>query len=357
MKYFCPKCQRSSNDGNLWCQEKFCPAENAYQLYEEGEWLGSFEIIKLLAVLPSAAIYNAQRDGKNVMLKIAHEGCQEKLLYESRLLQEHFSGKKNHSMFPVLLPAHPQTTVESHPFGKMVVKDTPRYFIVFENVEGVTLTSLLQRNPQPWYLHTGWLCLSIAEAIAALHQVKRLHLCLNPDIILVRNDRAGIPRPFLLDLGLASEPKELRKLWRNFFTHPAYIAPELLERGEFGPATDVYGLGMLLFEMLAGKPAHEYHLKRSQEINSSIQAGVLRPIGRSDLKNIPEIVAKAVRRNPSERQQSIIALTKELRANLPPVPREKKAFKIPWRSIFIVILSLLALSFLLSMAIFLPGVN
>ena len=67
---------------------------------------------------------------------------------------------------------------------------------------------------------------------------------LNPDIVLVRYDKQGIPRALLLDLGLGDTGQTISQIWNDNYNLPAYTAPEIADKsGKVGPATDVYGLG------------------------------------------------------------------------------------------------------------------
>ncbi len=362
MKFICPRCNRVSIDGNLWCQDKFCPAENALEIFDNGEWFSNFEIIKLVAVLRSSAVYEARRGKTQVFLKIAHTGFQERLKRESRLLAE-INAKTQHSILPTLLPAHEQSSVAQYPYGRVVYKGKDKYYEVFAYCEGDTLKNLLLKNPQPWYQHSGWITISLAEGLLLLHKYGRLHLGLNPEMVLVRMDRQDIPRTMLLDLGAASPANEVNACWDLRFNAPAYTPPELIcgadqlgMNGQIGPCSDVYGLGMVLWEMLAGRPAYEHKLLNDEVVYQAVMTQAAPLTGRSDLKNIPQIAERAIQKRYGDRHADILSFASELQANLPPIPREKLGFKVNWRAVGIVVASALAISLLLAFAVAAAGV-
>lgn len=352
MKRICQHCNVISQDFNLWCQEKYCPAENATEIFDNGEWFGPIEIIQPIVVTRSAIVYHARREEEEILLKVANVGCEEKLRSEARaFLQLARAGQ--HPLLPVLLPAHPQGRVEHHPYGWTVINGRVKYYEVFRYADGTILRNLLLKNPQPWYQHAGWIILSISDVVYYLHRAGRLHLCLNPDVVLVRYDKRGIPRAMLLDLGVGTAGQNLLEIWNPNYNLPAYTAPEVtgeLKAG-IGPATDVYGMGMLLYEMLAGRPAHEYHLKKDDAVARSVLEGAAKPTGRIDLKNIPAIAEKAISGRVEQRFPDVLTFARTLQPNFPPIPAERKPTTVNWRMIFIVIGSLLAISLLLMLAL------
>ncbi len=350
MKRICQRCNVISQDFNLWCQEKYCPAENATEIFDDGEWFGSIEIIEPIVIARSAIVYHARRGEEEILLKVANMGCEEKLRFEANtFLQLAKAGQ--HPLLPVLLPAHPQGSIENHPYGWTVINGRLKYYEVFQYTDGTILRNLLLNNPQPWYQHASWIILSISDVIYYLHKVGKLHLCLNPDVILVRFDKKGFPRPMLLDLGVGNSGQKIFEIWNANYNLPAYTAPEIADsRTGVGPATDVYGLGMLLYEMLAGKPAVEYHLKKDDAVIRSVLDGDIKSSGRIDLKNIPQIAEKAISRQYDQRFQDVLSFAQALQANIPRLPAEPRSFKINWRTIFIVLGSLLAISLLLLLA-------
>jgi serine/threonine protein kinase len=160
----------------------------------------------------------------------------------------------------------------------------------------------------------------------------------------------------LLDLGLAHSGQNIQELWNENYNLPAYTAPEIADqRGEVGTATDVYGIGMLLYEMLAGRSAYEYHLRKDEAVLRSVLEGEFKTTGRIDLKNIPEIAEKSITSQYNLRFPDVLSLVGALQPNFPAIPAERRTFHVNWQIVFIILGSLLAISLLLAMALSLVG--
>ena len=112
------------------------------------------------------------------------------------------------------------------PYGRTAARGRIVTFAVFDYVESQVLREFLDRDPQPWYLTTGWLVAGLADALAFLNDRGLLHLCLSPEVVLVRFDQENVPRPVLTDLGVACPYEDLPRHWRPAFALPAYAAPE-----------------------------------------------------------------------------------------------------------------------------------
>lgn len=125
---------------------------------------------------------------------------------------------------------------------------TGRRYIVEEFVDGKGLDEeiAVRRGETRWAAETA---LSIARALGKSHSRGVLHRDLRPKN--VRIDAEGRPR--LIDFGGARilGLERLTPQTRGAATLP-YLAPDLFEGGEASPSTDVYALGMILFESLAG---------------------------------------------------------------------------------------------------------
>src|SRR4030065_1027979 len=89
MSRFCERCERVTRDGNLWCQDKDCPAEEGFPVLVYGEYLGDLKVTKLVRVWRTAALYEAQRGKNTVLLKVAHpsDDCAERLKREALVLE------------------------------------------------------------------------------------------------------------------------------------------------------------------------------------------------------------------------------------------------------------------------------
>ena len=126
-------------------------------------------------------------------------------------------------------------------------------FFVMEYVEGVPLTEYCkaQKCTIPERLR---LFREVCEAVLYAHQHAVIHRDLKPSNILVKGD--GSVR--LLDFGIAKHLENLGELVDQTITGlrlmtPAYAAPEQIRGEQVGIQSDVYSLGVVLYELLAGR--------------------------------------------------------------------------------------------------------
>jgi eukaryotic-like serine/threonine-protein kinase len=120
-------------------------------------------------------------------------------------------------------------------------------------VEGTTLARLVTRGPVEPREAARYL-LTIAQAIHYAHEHGILHRDLKPSNVLI--DQQG--QPYVTDFGLAKQVESGAGLTpsRSIVGTPSYMAPEQADasRGRPGPASDVYSLGAILYELLTGRP-------------------------------------------------------------------------------------------------------
>lgn len=130
-------------------------------------------------------------------------------------------------------------------------------WIVMEYVDGTSITDFCGRRHSP-VAERLRLLRDVADAVRHAHQHLIVHRDVKPSNVLVTSD--GTAK--LLDFGIAKQlaeagapPEQTRTEFRAF--SPAYAAPEQVRGEGIGLQTDVYGLGALLYELLAGQPAFD----------------------------------------------------------------------------------------------------
>ncbi len=361
MKQVCLLCERISPDNNLYCQETYCPAEMSPNILDYGEWLGDIEIVKPVMTLRSAVLYEATHQKKTVFLKVAHPGEEnkERLKREAEFLRQIQLQKKQHKFLPVLLPPYASTTIKDDAYGKAMLQGHLLYFYMFEHVEGEPLRDVLTKNPQLWINHVGWLMISAATAVNFLHANNFYHLSISPDVILVRfDDEPNVPRILLFDLGVVSDAPSLSQNWHHFFVPPAYTAPELLNTAavRVSLATDVYGLGLTLYELLVGEPAYKFKLHSDQEVYWAVQNNRRNPMNRvEDVKMVAQIAMQATAPEKSQRQQDTAVFINELKAHFGAVPGPKPSRWPSLNTILTIIAAILAIAFVIALAVSLTG--
>ncbi|HEY2148765.1 MAG TPA: serine/threonine-protein kinase, partial [Pirellulales bacterium] len=184
---------------------------------------------------------------------------------------------------------------------------------------------------QPYYRSVARVGLQVSEALGYMHSQGLLHRDIKPSNLLL--DTQGVV--WITDLGLARED-ESAALTRtgDVVGTVRYMAPERF-RGESIPSSDVYSLGMTLYELLAYRsPYNEVDRGRLiYEISSNDPA----PLRTSDPRvprDLETIVLKAIDREPARRYQTAEELAADLRSFLddrPILARRSGVLERGWR--------------------------
>ena len=361
MKQVCLLCDRTSPDGNLYCQETYCPAEMSPLILDYGEWFGDIEIVRLLVVLRSAAIYEVMHQKQRKYMKIAHPGEEnkERLKREAEFLQALARSKEKLASLPTLLPPYASTTIAQDPYGKTMLRGHLLYFYLFEFVPGDTLREVLVKNPQLWINHVGWITIDAAAALNILHRRGIYHCGLSPECLLVHFDeKHNTPHTLLLDLGIACNKETLPHQWYSLWAPPAYTAPELVpaESAVVAPdfRTDVHGLGLLLYEMLVGEPVYTFKLRSDEDVYLAVLKNARVAMNRiEDVKAVAQIASQAVSQRREDRQANAAELAEQLRGVVGETPARKARRKLTLRAVMAAVVVLLSGAFFIAMLILL----
>ncbi|MFI7601493.1 serine/threonine-protein kinase [Actinoplanes sp. NPDC049681] len=148
-------------------------------------------------------------------------------------------------------PSHPGIAVVHDYNGAERPDGSVTPFVVMELLTGETLAARVERAPLG-PREAARIGRDVADALAAAHASGVVHRDIKPGNVMLTP--AGVK---ILDFGIsavAGEPDD-DETGMTFGT-PAYVAPERLDGKPAEPATDVYGLGVLLFEMVSGDPPY-----------------------------------------------------------------------------------------------------
>jgi eukaryotic-like serine/threonine-protein kinase len=138
--------------------------------------------------------------------------------------------------------------------------DTGRPYFVMELVRGIKITQYCDENNLATRERLD-LFIQVAQAVQHAHQKGIIHRDLKPSNILVA-DHDGVPVPKIIDFGIAKATTDQRLTDKTLFTAfeqfigtPAYMSPEQARMSglDVDTRTDIYSLGVLLYELLTGK--------------------------------------------------------------------------------------------------------
>ena len=277
-----------------------------------GDRLDQYELTDLLARSGMASIFKAvdTATGATVALKIPHIQFESDVVFSERFRREVEVG---------------QTLDHPNIVKVLTPRERSRTYMVMEYVEGKSLRAMLGgKSPLPVETALA-IARQVCDALAYLHDRGVVHRDIKPENILVTpGGQAKI-----LDFGIALFEGERRLTWMglsNAIGTPDYMAPEQIRGRRGDPRTDVYAVGLMLYEMLT------CHLPWESSNPRALMRAKVSEEPRAPSYHVPgfdpsleAIILKAIERDPRARYGSARQLLRDLENPAAVAPRDPAA--------------------------------
>jgi len=224
-----------------------------------GEVIGHYKLLEKIGEGGMAVVYMAEQEKpirRKVALKIIKLGMDTKSVIARFEAERQALAMMDHPNIAKVLDAG--------------ATETGRPYFAMELVTGVSITEYCDQNNLSTKDRLG-LFIQVCKAVQHAHQKGIIHRDIKPTNVMV-TQRDGIPVPKIIDFGIAKATNQ-RLTEKTLFTRyahiigtPAYMSPEQAELSEFDVDTrsDIYSLGVLLYELLTGTtPFSEEELRKA----------------------------------------------------------------------------------------------
>jgi serine/threonine protein kinase len=266
---------------------------------EAGDTLDHHHLDDVVARSGMATIYRAtdQRTGRQVAIKVPHPEVESDPALFDRFRREEDIGKRlDHPGVMKVLPE----------------EDRSRLYMVMEWVDGKLLRQVLQQEKRLPLDQVIKIVLQICDVLQYVHSHQVVHRDLKPENIMI-DDQGSIK---LIDFGIAASAGARRLTFANFsktMGTPDYISPEQVKGKRGDVRSDIYALGVMLYEMATGSMPfagpNPFAVMNSRLLNNPIPPRELNPEISPQLQ---EIIYRALEREPKNRYPSIRELAWDL---------------------------------------------
>ena len=323
----CPRCFTRFPDG-----ERFCLHDSSVLVEEEdiarlGTSIGNYQLNKILGRGGMGTVYSGEHIyiKKAVAVKVLHPQFARYQEAIHRFLREARAATSiNHA-----------NIVDVTDFG--ILADGPVYFVM-EYLEGKSLEDLIEKEGAVELHRALNVANQIALALEAAHAVGVIHRDLKPDniMLLKKPGRRDIVRMApdqswitereesydfvkVLDFGIAKVLVQDELLADTVqgavFGTPEYMSPEAARGEDVDQRADVYSLGVILFDMLCGRPPFEAP-QSSEVLSMHIHANPPSPREFAPHREITEmaeaVILKAMQKDPARRYQDMTEFRRDL---------------------------------------------
>lgn len=260
-----------------------------------------FQIVELLGCGGWAVVYKAKQLFQNRTVAV-------KLLHSHLLTRPDLADRFAREAAIVSRLTHPNV-ISTVDYGALA-SGVP--YLIMEYLPGVNLDELLKKKGRLSFSEVHQILNQVCAGLGAAHESKIVHRDIKPSNIRIANaDRQAIIVK-VMDFGLAKVIEEsglsANKLTLTGFTigTPDYMSPEMCKGEQVDQRTDIYSLGCVMYEMLAGQPpikgtnAFETMQKHLNHVPASFES-----IGVLVAPAVQSVVMKALAKNPEDRFSSV----------------------------------------------------
>ena len=248
-----------------------------------------YEILEVIGTGGMAVVYKARCHRLNRLVAI-------KILKDDNLDDEDFRRRFHAESQAVAMLSHPNI-VSVYDVSTSVMAD----YIVMELIEGITLKQYMEKKGVLNWKETLHFAMQIAKALEHAHSKGIVHRDIKPhNVMVLKNGSVKV-----MDFGIARLISHGNTLTKEALGSVHYISPEQARGGRVDDRSDIYSLGVVMYEMMAGRPPYDGDSPVAVAIKH-INGGAALPSVLNP--NIPggleQIIMKAMAHNVSDRYPS-----------------------------------------------------
>ncbi|MBN2342413.1 MAG: protein kinase [Deltaproteobacteria bacterium] len=326
--WYCPLCYAEGIDnGVTHCPQDGTPVKSIAE--REARWIGQtidkkYKVVRFIGAGGMADVFEVERVSSDKRLAL-------KLLKSVFTRDAQLSERFRQEAMMISLIAH-RNIVSLEDFG--ILPDNTNY-MVMELLSGYSLGDALQMGPIP--PTTAFrIILQACEGMAAAHERGVIHRDLKPDNIFIHTEKNN-PDPVvkILDLGIG-------KLFNNAATRgltlsgtvvgtPEYMSPEQCKGLNAGVPSDIYSMGIVLYEMLFGNVPFDDEsplLVLPRQISEVPQWDDANARALRIPDETKQVILRALNKDPAKRQETMLDLQRDV-ANLLSRMRHGGQYSLP----------------------------
>lgn len=186
------------------------------------------------------------------------------------------------------------------------------YYIVMEYVEGITLKTYIEKKGQLSFKESASIAIQVARGIEAAHNKNIIHRDIKPQNIIISTDG----KVKVTDFGIAKATSS-NTISSDVMGSVHYASPEQARNGFVDGRSDIYSLGIVMFEMVTGRVPFDGDTTVAVALQH-LQEEIARPsIYAQDLPiSFEKIILKCTQKTPDRRYQTIEELLTDIRRSL-----------------------------------------